>query len=105
MSFVERFSASSLPSLSSLTLPLILSPSSPVPSGLVQDLRVRRSADAKTLLAEWKAPDTTPPEGEVARYLVQYRDSDKGEVMEVGRIGRVLVVNNVVDADNYEVMI
>ena len=89
-----------------ISLPPSLPPSLPLVPGMVQDLTVGRSEDNKTVVAQWKVPEITPPQGDVSRYEVEYRDTEKVDsVSTVFRSHRTtfLVVRNVVNANSYQV--
>ena len=85
-----------LPSLHPLTVP-----------GVIEDLKVLRTGDNKTVFADWGDVVSTPPEGVVARYEIHYRDSQKGTVNAVFHSKRYsyLVVSNVINANSYEVSV
>ncbi len=70
--------------------------------GAIQDLKVRQSAD---VYAEWDDVVTTPPIGVVSRYLIEYRDANKGDIVQVIHSSKFsfLVVLNVMNANAYEV--
>ena len=72
---------------------------------VITDLKVQRSVDNKQVVAQWGSVETTPPVGTVARYQIQYRDSEKGSVSTVFHSPRFnfLVVTNVINANSYEV--
>lgn len=73
--------------------------------GVISDLKVQRSEDNKQVIAQWGSVETTPPVGMVARYEIEYRDSEKGSVSTVFHSPRFnyLVVTNVINANSYEV--
>ena len=72
---------------------------------MVQGLRVERSPDNKTVFAQWDSLKTTLPVGEVSRYKIEYRDSQKSSVSTVlhSALFNYIVVNNVINANTYEV--
>ena len=71
----------------------------------MQDLTVQRTVDDKTVVARWKAPETTPPVGEVARYQIQFRASEKQSFSTIfhTHIYNYVVIENVINANAYEV--
>ena len=73
--------------------------------GAIQDLKVRQSADDKAVYAEWDDVVTTPPMGVVSRYFIEYRDANKGDIVQVIHSSKFsfLVVLNVMNANAYEV--
>ena len=72
----------------------------------VDNLKVLRTKDNKTLFADWDDLKTTPPVGPVVRYRVQYRDSGKGANNTVILAAKYsyLVVTPVENAQNYQVL-
>ena len=81
-------------------------PRSLVPNATVQIFNVSRTQDNTTIVAYWQPLETTPPAGRVARYYVEYRDASKGtsNVVYVSSAYNYIVLQNLLDANNYEVM-
>ena len=77
-----------------------------VPNSTVQIFNVSRTQDNTTIVAFWQPLVTTPPTGQVVRYYVEYRDATKGtsNVVYVTSAYNYIVLQNLLDANNYEVM-
>ncbi|KAL5486418.1 hypothetical protein EMCRGX_G018890 [Ephydatia muelleri] len=78
-----------------------------VPNATVQIFNVSRTQDNTTIVAYWQPLETTPPAGRVARYYVEYRDASKGtsNVVYVSSAYNYIVLQNLLDANNYEVRV
>lgn len=73
--------------------------------GKVSNLKVSRTADNKTVHAQWDKLDTTPPVGVVEVYHIEYRQFTRKSVSSIRNSPdrTIVIISNVIDADSYEV--
>ena len=77
-----------------------------VPNDTVQIYNVSRTQDNTTIVVYWQPLVTTPPVGQIVRYYVEYRDATKGtsNTVYVSSSYTYIVLQNLMNANNYEVM-